>query len=320
METATRRGHQLRVPTDGWVAGSFLPASSFAGKCVNPRSGTDPLTGRSYNEVLGTATDENNWLRSWSNDLYLWYDEIVDRDPGLVRHPPTILRSVEDHGNRAVRPRQGSVPFHIFRPRSGRSSRQSGVEVGLRSRLGRGRELAATPDRRRVHGARISGDRGAAGARTRRGSPERGRHRRRLVEHAGRGRPIRRRALSGEHRRAAHVHPASAAHGCGTNGSAAIRCRHEDARSLQHRDDDDRTGRLHAVQRPHRSGRGAAPYGVRCHAWRPVDDLVIDLRYNGGGLLAIASQVAYMVAGSAATAGQTFEKYTFNDKHRPPIR
>jgi hypothetical protein len=46
-----------------------------------------------------------------------------------------------------------------------------------------------------------------------------------------------------------------------------------------------------------------------------INDLVIDLRYNGGGLLAIASQVAYMVAGSAATAGQTFENYTFNDKH-----
>ena len=46
-----------------------------------------------------------------------------------------------------------------------------------------------------------------------------------------------------------------------------------------------------------------------------VSDLVIDLRYNGGGYLAIASQVAYMVAGTAATAGQTFERLTFNDKH-----
>ena len=24
---------------------------------------------------------ENNWLRSWTNDLYLWFDEVVDRDP-----------------------------------------------------------------------------------------------------------------------------------------------------------------------------------------------------------------------------------------------
>ena len=42
----------------GWVAGSFLPASSFAGKCVNPRTGTNPQTGQPYNETRGTATDD----------------------------------------------------------------------------------------------------------------------------------------------------------------------------------------------------------------------------------------------------------------------
>ena len=24
---------------------------------------------------------ENNWLRSWTNDLYLWYNEVTDVDP-----------------------------------------------------------------------------------------------------------------------------------------------------------------------------------------------------------------------------------------------
>ena len=46
-----------------------------------------------------------------------------------------------------------------------------------------------------------------------------------------------------------------------------------------------------------------------------VTDLVLDLRYNGGGLLAIASEVAYMIAGTVPTAGQTFEHLRFNDKH-----
>ena len=31
--------------------------------------------------------DENNFLRSWSNRTYLWYDEIVDRDPSLYNDP-----------------------------------------------------------------------------------------------------------------------------------------------------------------------------------------------------------------------------------------
>src|SRR5205814_154254 len=33
------------------------------------------------------ALTQNNWLRSWTNDLYLWYDEVVDRDPALSTTP-----------------------------------------------------------------------------------------------------------------------------------------------------------------------------------------------------------------------------------------
>jgi len=44
-------------------------------------------------------------------------------------------------------------------------------------------------------------------------------------------------------------------------------------------------------------------------------DLVVDLRYNGGGFLDIASELAYMIAGAARTGGLTFEALRFNDKH-----
>jgi len=44
-----------------------------------------------------------------------------------------------------------------------------------------------------------------------------------------------------------------------------------------------------------------------------VDDLVLDLRYNGGGFLDIASQLGYMIAGDKSE-GQTFETLQFNDK------
>jgi hypothetical protein len=46
-----------------------------------------------------------------------------------------------------------------------------------------------------------------------------------------------------------------------------------------------------------------------------IVDLVLDLRYNGGGYLDIASEFAYMIAGPATTAGMTFEQLQFNDKH-----
>ena len=40
-----------------------------------------PRTSSAFNDIQGTTVDENNFLRSISNELYLWYDEIIDRDP-----------------------------------------------------------------------------------------------------------------------------------------------------------------------------------------------------------------------------------------------
>ncbi|MFA9218894.1 MAG: S41 family peptidase, partial [Sphingomonadaceae bacterium] len=48
-----------------------------------------------------------------------------------------------------------------------------------------------------------------------------------------------------------------------------------------------------------------------------VKELVIDMRYNGGGLLTVASELAYMVAGPAATEGKTFFRYSTNGRLSP---
>jgi hypothetical protein len=45
-----------------------------------------------------------------------------------------------------------------------------------------------------------------------------------------------------------------------------------------------------------------------------VTDLVVDLRYNGGGFINIAAQLGYMVAGQAQSGGKIFETLAFNDK------
>ena len=46
-----------------------------------------------------------------------------------------------------------------------------------------------------------------------------------------------------------------------------------------------------------------------------VSDLIIDMRYNGGGYLDIASELAYMIGNTTLTNGRTFEKLVFNSKH-----
>jgi carboxyl-terminal processing protease len=45
-----------------------------------------------------------------------------------------------------------------------------------------------------------------------------------------------------------------------------------------------------------------------------VDDLVLDLRYNGGGYLYIASELSYMIAGGTRTSGKNFERLIYNAK------
>jgi carboxyl-terminal processing protease len=46
-----------------------------------------------------------------------------------------------------------------------------------------------------------------------------------------------------------------------------------------------------------------------------VSDLVVDLRYNGGGLVSVADQLASYVAG-ASRQGQVFASLLYNDKHQ----
>jgi len=47
-----------------------------------------------------------------------------------------------------------------------------------------------------------------------------------------------------------------------------------------------------------------------------ITDLVLDLRYNRGGYLYIASELAYMIAGPARANGRVFEKLSYNAKRR----
>ncbi len=61
------------------------------------------------------------------------------------------------------------------------------------------------------------------------------------------------------------------------------------------------------------SAEKAASDAVIAMKAQGVTDVVLDLRYNGGGLLAIASQLSHMVAGPSRTTGKVFERLLFNN-------
>src|SRR5260370_33552868 len=64
------------------------PSSDYAAKCATPRSGTDPATCQAYPDRQASVNDEKTWLRSWTDEPYLWYREVPSLAPA---HYPTPI-------------------------------------------------------------------------------------------------------------------------------------------------------------------------------------------------------------------------------------
>ena len=73
-----------------YQAGQFASSTLFKAQCQNPRTGTDPATSLPFVDRQGTTLLENRWLRSWSNETYLWYDEIQYQNPASFNNPDKL--------------------------------------------------------------------------------------------------------------------------------------------------------------------------------------------------------------------------------------
>jgi C-terminal processing protease CtpA/Prc len=71
----------VEKPLTDWVQGEYLPSKNFANICMNPRQNSR------FSDLSGTYKDENNWIRSWSHETYLWYNELPDVDPASIQDP-----------------------------------------------------------------------------------------------------------------------------------------------------------------------------------------------------------------------------------------
>ena len=300
----------------GWVAGQFLPASTFAGQCRSPRTGIDPRTERPYPDTRGRTVDENNWLRSWSNDTYLWYDEIVDRDPERYDDPLDYFDLMRTTARTASGARKDRFHF-TYDTDVWIALSDSGESPGY----GAAWTFVSLSPPREAAIAYTDPNTPATDAGLRRGA--------RIVSIDGID------FVNADDRASvdainAALYPESAG----------------ETHSFEFRDVGEQstrtvalTSRIIATTPVQHVGTHTSPAGatvgymlfndhirtaepalidaVRTFDSVPggISDLIVDLRYNGGGFLYIGSQLAYMIAGEAATAGRVYERLEFNDKH-----
>lgn len=288
-----------------FVAGEFQPAEQFADLCVDPRSGIDPDTGGPFPDAPGTVVDQNNFLRSWSNDLYLWYDEIVDRNPASFTTEDyfPLLKTFATTASGAPKDQ-----FHFSQnTEQYRQQSQSGISAGFGATFV---ILAATPPRRIVV-SYIEPNSPASQNGLARGAE--------VIE------------INNESVEFGNPAPLNAGlfpdvgetvpftvidRDSTTERSFSMTAEEITSDPVQNVGTIETESGLvgYLTFNDHiATAEGELKEAIETLAG--VDDLILDMRYNGGGFLAIASQLAYMIAGPAQTAGRAFENLQFNDKH-----
>src|SRR5436190_5709145 len=299
---------------NGWTAGVFMPSGSFVAQCAAPRSGIDPSTGRLFRDVQGSTLTENNWLRSWTNELYLWYDEVSDRDPALSTTPAyfALLKTTATTPSNNPKDR-----FHFtFDTSAWLALSQSGVSAGY------GVEWAViarfAPRRIVVAYTEPNSPATAAAVNLARGAE---------VLAVDGVDAVNDNTQSGVATLNAGLFPtmSGATHSFTVQDLGASTPRTFTMQSAN--------VTLTPVQNVATIATASGPVGymlfndhiataesalvnaVKTLQAAHITDLILDIRYNGGGYLAIASELAFMIAGSAGTAGRTFEQLVFNRKH-----
>jgi len=305
------------VATDNFVSGEFLSSSNFRALCAVPRTGIDPLTGVSFPDIPGTAADEKNWLRSWSNNLYLWFDEISDVNPqthaGTIADYFDLLKTFQITPSGADKDKfHFSISTAEFQVLS-----QSGVSVGYGVTFA---ILEVTPPRSVV----VAYTEPGASA---------------INESTGLLRGASILTVDGvdlvNADSTADVDTINAGlfpSGIGESHEFSI---------LDQGSAEPRTITLVSssitsvpVQNVSTVDTASGKVGYMLFndhiataelelinasnqlATAGITDLVLDLRYNGGGFLDIANELGFMIAGSATTTGRTFEELIFNAKHQ----
>ena len=323
-----------------YAESSIVSASAVSGQCVAPRapSAADPSSGEPYRDQPGTLTTEKQWVRAFVNETYLWYKDIVPQDPGLFVIGATapyvntsdnskasvLLKTTLDvmdtyfNSLRSVLFTASGKPkdqFHFTYPTPewvALSTSGSTVGFGFQVAL-----LSRTPPRKAVvaftePSSPASSNKLSRGAQflTVNGVDVANGDSAALNEGLFSPLPGKKYTFQvldlGATVTRTFDMTATTVTSTPVQNVRTLAAPHGNVGYLQFNDHiaTSESQLIAAVNQLKAANNGAG-----------VADLVLDLRYNGGGLLSIASELAYMIAGDTATNGKVFEKLSFNDKN-----
>jgi carboxyl-terminal processing protease len=283
----------------GYVAGQWRDSSTYSGQCANPRAGTS--------DTRGSAATENNWLRSWSHELYLWYRELPDQNPANYATPAyfDLLKSTA-----VTTSGQPKDKFHFTYPTTvWEQLSQAGITAGYGAEFAL---VASRPPRRIVVAFTQPGT--AAATNLSRGDE--------ILQVDGVD------AVNGSNTDALNdglfpdatgqSHTFVVRNLAGAQRTVTMTSANITMTPVQNvttfATASGPVGYMHFTDHIATSEKQLVDAIVTLRNANVVG-LVLDLRYNGGGYLDIASELAYMIAGPVPTSGKTFERIVFNDKY-----
>jgi hypothetical protein len=295
--------------------GVFQPSTNFDALCVSPRSGIDPATGDPFPDRAGIVLDQNNWLRSWTNELYLWYSEVPDQNPAGFPTETYFEQLVTPGGLTASGNPKDRFHF-TFPSDEWFALSQSGVQAGYGATW---LLLATLPPRRAVVAyTEPNSPATAPGVNLMRGADVLKVDGVDLVNvNTQAGVDILNAGLFPSGPNQSHTFEIRDV-GSQTTRVVTMVSANITAAPVQNVTTvATNTGVVgYLLFNDHiATAEAALINAITTLQAASVSDLVLDIRYNGGGFLDIANELAFMIAGSGRTAGQTFERLEFSDKY-----
>jgi len=286
----------------------------IAARCAVPRTGIDPATGHPlYPDKKGTLDDEKRWLRAWIDDTYLWYNEVPSLDPAKY---PTAIDYFAQLKTLAKTPSGNPKDrFHFWYSTAEWEQLSQGVEVGYGIMY---IAFSTTPPRRYLIGYLEPGS--PADGPLKRGDEIKLVDGVDLVNATGSANidvlnnglfP----ATAGESHTFDVVSVGQTTTHQVTLTSAVVAGDPVPSSLVQTFSTTAGPVGYMLFNDHNLPSEKALIDGIDKLKGLGAKDLILDLRYNGGGYLAIASEIAYMIAGSARTSGKIFEQFRFNDKY-----